>query len=277
MLADTIAYPTTVRPVAARTLGKDEEIEKRLATALRSGQLFVFLDNISGEVESDMLCQAITQPLVTFRLLGKTEEMTIENAAIFLLTGNNLIIVGDLTRRILRSKIDPQTERPEDRVFTTTRPDKLAAEYGPLYVYAALTILRAFHVAGRPSTTKPLGSFEDWSKLVRDCLIWLGEPDPCLVMEAVRFDDPKRERNLAALTAWYKEFQHDATTSKDVIETAKIRIETNSGGYQPGTPPGYKFSVLRDAVLAVTDGELNSTELGEWASSIKDRIIGDYK
>jgi hypothetical protein len=55
-----------------------------------------------------------------------------------------------------------------------------------------LTVLRAFHVAGRPSATVPLGSFEDWSTWIRDALIWLGQPDPCATMEKIKAASSRR-------------------------------------------------------------------------------------
>ena len=41
-------------------------------------------------------------------------------------------------------------------------------------VVALLTILRAYQVSGELSTKPTLGSFEMWSRWVRDALIWLG-------------------------------------------------------------------------------------------------------
>lgn len=66
---------------------------------------------------------------------------------------------------------------------------------------SALTILRAYHVAERPDQgTIPLGSFEIWSRWVRDALIWLGEPDPCATMERARAEGPRRQELAAVLT-----------------------------------------------------------------------------
>jgi hypothetical protein len=43
----------------------------------------------------------------------------------------------------------------------------------------ALTILRAYAVAGRPEVElPPFGSFEEWSRIVRGSLVWCGLPDP---------------------------------------------------------------------------------------------------
>ncbi|MBK8123956.1 MAG: hypothetical protein IPK54_10475 [Dokdonella sp.] len=42
---------------------------------------------------------------------------------------------------------------------------------------AALTVLRAYIVAGKPAQPiQPYGSFEEWSGLLRGALVWLGSP-----------------------------------------------------------------------------------------------------
>ena len=42
-----------------------------------------------------------------------------------------------------------------------------------------MTILQGYCVAGRPSTgLTPWGSFEGWSALVRQSIVWCGLPDP---------------------------------------------------------------------------------------------------
>ena len=86
------------------------------------------------------------------------------------------MIRGDLTRRTLRCRIDAKVEQPENRVFSND-PVEEARKARPALVVAALTILRAYHVAGRPQKPNPLGSFEAWSDLVRGALMWLGAAD----------------------------------------------------------------------------------------------------
>ena len=51
----------------------------------------------------------------------------------------------------------------------------------PRLLAAALTILKAYYAADCPPAGHyPLsGSFEPWSNLVRQALIWCGEADPC--------------------------------------------------------------------------------------------------
>ena len=59
-------------------------------------------------------------------------------------------------------------------------------------------------VAGSPRQAPPLGSFVEWSALVRDPLIWLGEPDPVLSLETLRESDPRLDSVAAVLAQFGK-------------------------------------------------------------------------
>ena len=60
-------------------------------------------------------------------------------------TGNGLTVVGNLTRRTLRSTIDPKMEQPELREFDFDPREWVRERLGELVV-AALTVLRAYLV-----------------------------------------------------------------------------------------------------------------------------------
>jgi putative DNA primase/helicase len=98
----------------------------------------------------------ITQTRVRTRILGLSATPELTSGAFIAATGNNLVLVGDLTRRAILCTLDPKHERPETRVFDRN-PVAIAKAERPKYVVAALTILRAFHVAGRPSAKPPIG------------------------------------------------------------------------------------------------------------------------
>jgi putative DNA primase/helicase len=140
--------------------------------------------------------RAITEPLVAPRILGVSELMRVPNTATWFATGNNLKLSGDMVRRALLLMLDPKCERSELREFETPAPCLIAQQQRAEFVVAVLTIVRAFIVAGRPRECAPIGSFEDWSGLVCDALIWLGRPDPADAMGEARRADPV----LAGLT-----------------------------------------------------------------------------
>src|SRR5262249_27707687 len=95
-------------------------------------------------------------------------------------TGNNVQLQADTARRCSHCRIETQVERPELQ-SGFKHPDlrkHVRANRGPL-LSAALTILRGWYVAGCPQQgLKPWGSFEGWSGVVREAVVFAGLPDP---------------------------------------------------------------------------------------------------
>jgi hypothetical protein len=181
-----------------------EETEKRLGAAMMTGQPLISIDNISGELGGDALCQAIERPVVELRILGRSEKVRIESRGTSMFaTGNNFTVLGDLTRRVITVNLDPELERPELRQFDFDPVELVLADRGK-YIAAVLTIGRAYVVAGRPGRLPRLASFEGWSDLVRSALVWLGKADPVASMENARAEDPERIELSELLEAWVK-------------------------------------------------------------------------
>ena len=95
----------------------EEETEKRLGAALLNGQPIVSIDNVNGQLGGDALCQMIERPVVSLRPLGVSKLVKIESHATMFATGNNIQLVGDMTRRVIVCSLDPNMERPELRTF----------------------------------------------------------------------------------------------------------------------------------------------------------------
>ena len=103
--------------------GRDEaEMEKRLVSALFSGQPIVSIDNVNGELGGDFLCQMIERPVVTPRVLGLSKLIRIESRATCFATGNNIHLVDDMTRRVVLCSLDPNMERPESPTAASMSP-----------------------------------------------------------------------------------------------------------------------------------------------------------
>jgi putative DNA primase/helicase len=252
----------------------EEEMEKRLGAMLLSGDAIMSFDNCDNGLGGAFLCQCLTQTIVKPRILGKSETPNIPSNASMFATANNLTLLGDMIRRSLMSTLDPQCEQPELRRFKTEDPVLTLRRERPALVVAALTMLRAFVVAGSPPPADivPLGSFEDWSKLVRACLIWLGEADPCTTMGKIRAGDPRLATLTAVIEQWDQTVGTSRTTVSDVIEKACLREDAYSGGGRFLNPS------LRDALLIVAGqgGMIDGRRLGNWLSANKERVV-NYK
>lgn len=167
-------------PVSSYSHDSDEMRKKITAMAI-AGDRMVLLDNLDGVFGNDTLDRALTSTRWNDRILGKSEQVDLPLLASWYATGNNVQVAADTTRRIIHVRLDVLEERPEDRT-DFKHPDLIGwvkQERGPLLA-AAMTILSAYIRAGRPKQNlTPFGSFEGWSGLVREALVWLGMPDPC--------------------------------------------------------------------------------------------------
>ncbi|WP_267395241.1 MULTISPECIES: hypothetical protein [unclassified Sphingomonas] len=247
----------------------EEETEKRLGAALLNGQAIISIDNVNGELGGDALCQMIERPVVSVRPLGVSKLVKIESRATTFATGNNIQLVGDMTRRTLLCSLDPNMERPELRTFHASPFNQVLAHRGK-YVAAALTIARAYVAAGYPGLLPALASFEDWSRFVRSPLVWLGRADPVETMDKARAEDPVIATLTGVLTAWHGAVGGAPRTTGEIKEAAELR-DTYNGNIN-GT--------LREALIEVADdkrGGIDPKRLGRFLSRYQGRIVDGLK
>jgi hypothetical protein len=261
LLVDIASVVATGREAAVIAQGKtEEETEKRLGALMLAGE---------AALGGEFLCQMLTQPLVRARILGRSEAPELPSNTLVTATGNNLTLVGDLTRRALLSRLDAKCERPELRRFDHD-PVEEAKANRERYLVAALTVLRAFIVAGQPRQCDPLGSFGEWSRLVRDTLVWLGEADPVATLEEARAADPKLANLTAVVEQWACIVGDRRTTVRDLITEATRGTVSLDGGRPVFVHPDFREALL---TVAGEGGAINSRRLGKWLAANKGRVV----
>ena len=276
MLVDIASILATGHEAGVIAQGESrEEAEKRLAATLMRGSPIIAVDNCELPLEGVLLNQTLTQERVELRILGFSKMIVAQTMTVVTATGNNLTIKGDLTRRSVVSRLDPKVAQPELRDFAYD-PIADAKENRGELVAAVLTILRAYHVAGRPKRpTPPLQSFVKWSDTVRAALMWLGQGDPVRTMARLREADPTIINLKAVLTAWRDDFGDEPTTAKDAADAADATIATR----EPGTLDRYMRThthpALRAALLMVAGrgGAIDIRVLGQWLGNNVERVV----
>lgn len=164
----------------------DDEMRKEIVAELEAGTRLVLIDNIEKPLGGAALDSVLTSTSWTGRRLGRTEMLTLQNYCVWMGTGNNVSIKGDLARRVIRSLIDPVHENPEERTdYKYKNIKRFVLENRASYLRDILLIARARHQSGWTGG-RNFGSFESWSYWVRESLIWLGEEDCVDSQAAVR-------------------------------------------------------------------------------------------
>jgi putative DNA primase/helicase len=252
--AKAISHVTTGRDPPVLSLSDDEaELRKCILGILIAGDACVLIDNVAQPVDSAALCAVLTSAEYGDRLLGVNQKVTVPTASTWLLTGNHLEFVGDLTSRVLLSVLDPEVEHPEARPFKRDLAAYVAENRGKLLA-AALTVPLAYLAAGAPKVDAPRSRFAEWDRLVRRPLLWLDATDPLDTQAELRAADPVREGLVALLKAWHECFGERVVSVADAIEIA------NRAGMS-------EEPQMREALKAVAgerNGDINSRRLGRY-------------
>ena len=274
LLVDIAAAIATGRLCPVIGAGKnEEETEKRLGALLREGAPIISLDNVNGVLGGDALAQLTERPLVRVRLLGHSETPTFECRSAVYATGNNLVVAGDMTRRVVFCTLDVKVERPELREFKFDPIERVLADRGA-YVGACLTIARAYLAADapRPRDMSPIGSYSQWSRRVREPLVWLGELDPLESMEKAREEDPELGKLRNVMTAWRDTIgigRRYEMRLRDVIELSKDGIHLGRLA-RPELHEGLTAVALRG-------NELSTDALSKWLRGCQGRVVGSLR
>jgi putative DNA primase/helicase len=208
-LANLISTIARGRPCPVITfVSSQDEMEKRLGALVLAGAPMISLDNCSENIGGNLLCQITEQPLIKIRILGKSETPECEWRGILFCTGNNITLLGDLTRRGLVVNLNAKTERPELREFDFD-PIKRVLDHRERYIAAAITIARGYITAGKPKVCGAIASYGQWSEIVRSPLIWLGREDPIKSLDKAREEDPVRRASNTLIELWRKHLMPD--------------------------------------------------------------------
>jgi putative DNA primase/helicase len=272
-LVDLIATIATGRdcPVVALA-GKGEENEKRIGAMVLGGAPIISFDNCNEDLDdSSILCHVTERSRVSIRVLGRSLMPECDVTSTVFATGNNITVKGQLGRRTLRCNLDARSARPELREFKKNPLADVLRDRGS-YVAAALTIIRAYLVAGEPGVCGPLGSYAAWSRMVRSPLVWLGQPDPYKSADQMREEDSVLGRISEFFSLWNDVYG----LSLDFDHTSARIVETFSAPLPGFNPLAGKLFLV--SVAPARDGMGVSHErFGWWLRSICGRIVDGYR
>jgi hypothetical protein len=242
--------------------GDEEEIRKTVFSSLLSGDRTIGFDNLTNgsKVRSNILCAIITAPIYTDRVLGKSASPTVPNKAVIIATGNNLTPTGDMARRSLVIRLDANTARLRERTFRIVNLKRHVLAHRPQLLVAALTIIRAYFETKLTGPT-PLPSFEEWSRFVRDPLLWLDIVDP------VKTQADETDDDTGSLAETFQMLAESAFGANpfSAAELATAIFTANDHN----TAAVIQAAGCKDA--------MDKQKLGFWLRDMRDRIAGNYK
>lgn len=262
-LISTLATPQNVPGIAFP--GDGDEMRKTLIALLIKSPAVVNFDDLNGDiVPSEALKTALTEEYIGGRLLGVSKDVSCSTRTLFLFSGNNVGPVRDMARRVLTIHLDPRCENPVIREFKRPHLEAEVRRDRAKYVSAALTIIRAWVLAGTPrAPVKPVASYGKWADWCRHPLLWLDLPDPATRLFEQLAHDPDADLLRRMLTGW-----HDAHGSRVMLVREVVRLA------ESGADNDFA-ETLRD--VAAERGVIDRKRLGWWLKRHAGRIIDSMK
>jgi hypothetical protein len=252
-------------PALRPWVADEDELRKALYACLMAGDRSIWFDNIPDgvKIRSAVLETFLTATVWKDRKLGESFTSAIPNKTVLVASGNNVTPVGALARRSIVVRLDANTDNLRDRVFKIPNPRRYVMEHRAQMLVDALTIIKAYINAGvQTGMPVSLPSFESWSRLARDPLIWLGMADPVVTQlnetdDELRSMGPVFERLVA-------NFGEKTFTAGEMARVVGSLSDPNNE--------------MSDALQQMGCLEPNNPiKIGYWLRASKDRIGGNWK
>lgn len=205
----------------------DQELRKAVTAILDGPAAVVVFDNIKeGEViDSPVLAMLLTTPTWSDRLLGTNKTFTAVNDRLWLATGNNLRLGGDMATRTVLVRLDPKMPRPELRTnFTIPHLEQWIKqpENQRLLLRHLLILVMDWITAGAPRTNHVMRQFSVWAAAVGGFLAH-HEIDGFLNNgDEVRDLDEEDAQWAAFLDRWHEIFKSEPKEAGQVRKSAEV-------------------------------------------------------
>lgn len=152
----------------------DAELKKVMVGNLLDGYDFLLLDNVEGYYDSAVMASVLTSGALRDRVLGSNLMFDGAVRMNICLTSNNASLSRDLTSRFIRVRIDTKEERPQTLEFAFDPVERALTERLAI-ARAVCVVMQGFFAAGSPRIGKGDARFPEWSRLVRQCVLWCGK------------------------------------------------------------------------------------------------------
>ena len=222
-LANTIGLIVTGQQMPTQSLSTSESENRKVITAtLRLGKLLILFDNLKHKIGGSSIEAAITTQMWADRILGRSEIVEMETDTTFYATANNATLSPDMVRRTLPITIESPLERPEERRdIKRTNLEEHIINHRREYIDCVISILKATQDSVNRPNANPWGSFEEWSKQIRNRIVALDLPDPIETRKTLIDADPESESLKIIVSVW-GDRQY---TSNELVQEIEVESE----------------------------------------------------
>lgn len=200
----------------------DEEFEKRLGAIVKRGSTTIIIDNAKSsgrnpKIESACLERSITDPVLSYRLLGGSNLIRAENSHIFCITANSPEVSRDLVTRSVIVNLHYEGD-PTKRKFGIEDPEGYALAHRTEILGELLGMVQRWLEAGNPmAATNTRFNKSGWGNIVGGILQLAGQSDFLVNAEEAAADLDETKRDFTALIELMFHHEQGVWTAKELV------------------------------------------------------------
>jgi len=203
----------------------DEEFEKRLGTIVRRGVTTIIIDNAkargrNSKIDSACLERSITDPILSFRLLGFSQEIRAENSHLFCITANSPDVSRDLITRCVVINLEYEGD-PRRRSFSMSDPEAYVQTNRQQLLGELVNMVERWKGSGMPlANVQTRFNKKDWGSIIGGILHANGEPDFMNNAEDAASEMDETRRQFEELIALLAEHPQGLWTASELTDLA---------------------------------------------------------
>ncbi len=281
LLVEMLAYPAIGREPASMTASAvEEEMRKKITAALRKSPTLILLDNLRDRLDCAAIASAITSSVWEDRILGASMIGRFPVRCAWIASGNNPVVSLEIMRRAVRIRLNAKVDQPWLRTEFKHKDLRgwVKDNRGEL-VGAALTLIQAWIVAGRPPGKQTMGMFESWAKVMGGILDVAGVPGFLEKRQEFYAEaDTEGQAMRGFIAEWWDTHEGKPVGASELFILADTLMAEALGNGNPRSQLirlGKLLAGARDRVFDVGDGKTlkvtaagKKARLAQWALAL---------
>jgi hypothetical protein len=213
----------------------ESEWKKSILSLLIAGRPSTIIDNLEKTLKSPSLAAVLTTQEYSDRGLGTNTEITLPHKLVWIATGNNCLLGGDLPRRCYWSRMDAESVSPWADDKTYTHPDlrQYVSDNRGEILAGILTLARGWIQSGKPkpNTTVPkMGGFEQWRNVIGGILHHAGVSGFLENNQKMyKLSDTEGPQWDRFVETWYEHFKEKSVTTREVLAAVHLYAHLQEG------------------------------------------------
>jgi hypothetical protein len=227
LLAMSLLSPGLGKIAGAPMPDEDTELKKLITYEILACRPVIYFDNVNHTIDSAALAAALTLETWNDRILGQSATANAKIHSLWVATGNNVNLTGEIIRRTIRIRLSPDTDRPEDRHgFKHEDQIEWVTENRPRLVWAAHCLIRNAIQQKLPRpNSRNVATFERWSRLIGSILQCAGYRNFLTNYRALQdgSDVERQHLSIFAMTwfEWAQKNNLDLVTTLQLVPLAQ--------------------------------------------------------